>query len=34
MINNDVYYGEWANGKMNGKGRYEYANGDYFEGYF
>lgn len=30
--NGDVYTGEWANNKTNGKGKYEHANGAVYDG--
>lgn len=33
-MNGDKFNGEWADGFKNGKGVYEFANGDYYEGFF
>lgn len=33
-MNGDRYFGEWTNGMKNGKGVYEFANGDKYEGFF
>jgi hypothetical protein len=32
--NNERYVGTWKNGKMDGAGRYYFANGDYYDGEF
>ena len=33
-MNNKTYNGNWANGKMNGKGKFTYPDGSYYEGEF
>lgn len=34
MSTNDQYDGSWSNGRKHGNGKYKFANGDYYEGYF
>ena len=34
MVSGDVYRGEWMNGRKNGKGLYNFANQDVYEGAF